>query len=183
MAKYHALTVLETAPAPVTDTLEAIAREGARKMLQAALEVEIDERLGRPRHAPGGRETGYRNGHDRPREVGIGTWSVEVRPPRVRDLPAGSEPFASKILPRRRYLSRDTQRLFARLYLEGLSSGDFEPAFRALMGERATLSASTMLRLRTDLAGRVRSLASPTDKRPLRLLLGGRHLPRSGPRG
>ena len=150
MAKYHALRVVEAASEPIADTLESIAREGARKMLQAALEVEIDERLGRPRHAPGGRQTGYRNGHGRPREVGIGTWSVEVRPPRVSDLPAGSEPFASKILPRRRYLSRDTQRLFARLYLEGLSSGDFEPAFRALMGERATLSASTMLRLRAD---------------------------------
>jgi transposase-like protein len=150
MAKYHALRVVEAASEPIADTLESIAREGARKMLQAALEVEIDERLGRPRRAPGGRQTGYRNGHGRPREVGIGTWSVEVRPPRVSDLPAGSEPFASKILPRRRYLSRDTQRLFARLYLEGLSSGDFEPAFRALMGERATLSASTMLRLRAD---------------------------------
>jgi hypothetical protein len=45
-------------------------------------------------------------------------------------------------------LSRDTQRLFTRLYLEGLSSGDFEPPFRQLLGSKATLSASTMLRLR-----------------------------------
>jgi len=44
----------------------------------------------------------------------------------------------------------ETQRHFARLYLEGLSSGDFEPAMRELMGEKATLSASTILRLRAD---------------------------------
>jgi hypothetical protein len=59
--------------------------------------------------------------------------------PRVSHLPEGPEPFASAILPKRRYLSAETQRLFARLYLEGLSSGDFEPAFRQLMGESATL--------------------------------------------
>ena len=38
--------------------------------------------------------------------------------------------------------------MFAQLYLEGLSSGDFEPVFRALLGEDAPLSASTMLRLK-----------------------------------
>jgi transposase-like protein len=117
-------------------------------MLERALEAEVDVFLGRLRYAPGGRETGYRNGHGRPREIGIGTWAVEVRPPRVSDLPPGSEPFASALLPRRRYLSQETQRLFARLYLEGLSSGDFEPAFRELLGEKAPLSASTIIRLK-----------------------------------
>jgi transposase-like protein len=132
----------------IPDTLEAVAREGARRMLERALDIEVDVFLGRLRYAPGGRETGYRNGHGRPREIGIGTWSVEVRPPRVADLPPGSEPFSSALLPKRRYLSQETQRLFARLYLEGLSSGDFEPAFRELLGEKAPLSASTILRLK-----------------------------------
>ena len=85
-----------------------------------------------------------------PARSASGTWSVAVRPPRISDLPPGVEPFSSALLPRRRYLSQDTQRLFARLYLEGLSSGDFEPAFRALMGEAATLSASTIVRLKAE---------------------------------
>jgi transposase-like protein len=148
MARYHAPAPAPTAGAIVVDTLEAVVREGARRMLQRALEEEVDVFLGRARHAPGGATTGYRNGHGRPREIGIGTWSVEVRPPRVSDLPPGSEPFSSTLLPRRRYLSAQTQRLFARLYLEGLSSGDFEPAFRELLGERAPLSGSTILRLK-----------------------------------
>jgi putative transposase len=150
MARYHAAKPAGTPAAILAETIESIAREGARKLLQQALEVEIDEHLGRARYAPGGRATGYRNGHGRAREVGVGTWSVEVRPPRLSDLPPGAPAFSSRILPRRRYLSRDTQRLFARLYLEGLSSGDFEPAFRELLGEKATLSPSTMLRLRAD---------------------------------
>jgi RHS repeat-associated protein len=31
----------------------------------------------------------------RPCQIGIGSWSVEVRPPRVSDLPAGVEPFSA----------------------------------------------------------------------------------------
>lgn len=150
MARYHAQKPAPTAGAIVTETLEAVVREGARRMLERALEAEIDAFLGRLRYAPGGRQTGYRNGHGRAREIGVGTWSVQVRPPRVSDLPSGSEPFVSSLLPRRRYLSQETQRLFARLYLEGLSSGDFEPAFRELLGEKAPLSGSTILRLRGE---------------------------------
>lgn len=54
--------------------------------------------------------------------------------------------FESAILPKRRYLSLSTQRLFARLYLEGLSSGDFEPAFRELLAipETTRKAAATM---------------------------------------
>lgn len=148
MGRYHAQQPAPMAGAVIPGTLEAVAREGARRMLQRALEVEVDIALGRVRYAPGGRETGYRNGYGRPREIGIGTWSVEVRPPRVSDLPPGVEPFSSALLPKRRYLSQETQRLFARLYLEGLSSGDFEPAFRELLGEKAPLSASTIIRLK-----------------------------------
>ena len=95
MARYHAPQVAPEVGAVVTDTLESIAREGARAMLERMLTEEVDAFLGRPRYAPGGRRTGYRNGYGREREVGIGTWSVPVRQPRVSDLPSGSEPFAS----------------------------------------------------------------------------------------
>ncbi len=155
MARYHATRTTQPAPdagAVVRDTLESIAREGARAMLARILEEEVDAFLGRPRYAPGGCRTGYRNGYAREREVGIGTWSVPVRAPRVSDLPEGSAPFESAVLHKRRYLSTETQRHFARLYLEGLSSGDFEPAMRELMGDAATLSASTIVRLKAEWA-------------------------------
>ena len=137
----------------VNQTLEELAQEGARRMLERALAVEVDEFLGRPRYERRLlAEHGYRNGYGRPRAVAIGTWPVEVRAPRVRDVPEDAEPFHSAILPRRRMLSAETQRLFARLYLEGLSSGDFEPAFRELLGETAPLSGSTILRLKDEWA-------------------------------
>lgn len=156
----------EQPAAMVNSTLEELAREGARQMLERALAAEVDEFLGRQRYERRMlAEHGYRNGYGRPRKVAIGTWPVEVRAPRVRDLPEDAAPFQSSILPRRRMLSAETQRLFARLYLEGLSSGDFEPAFRELLGETAPLSGSTILRLKDEWASeyaawRVRPLSA-----------------------
>ncbi|MDH4334910.1 MAG: IS256 family transposase [Chloroflexota bacterium] len=160
-------TQLDEQPAAVVNTtLEELAREGARRMLERALAAEVDEFLGRSRYQRRLlAEHGYRNGYGRPRAVAIGTWPVDVRAPRVRDLPEDLEPFHSSILPRRRMFSAETQRLFARLYLEGLSSGDFEPAFRELLGETAPLSSSTILRLKDEWAAeyaawRVRPLSA-----------------------
>jgi len=93
MARYHAPAPTPSAGAIVLDTLGMVAREGAQRMLQWAVEDEVRSFLGRDRYAPGGRDTGYRNGHGRAREIGIGTWSVEVHPPRISDLPPGAEPL------------------------------------------------------------------------------------------
>jgi putative transposase len=44
--------------------------------------------------------------------------------------------------------SETTRRLFARLYLEGLATGDFEPVFRELVGETTALSSNAIVRLK-----------------------------------
>ena len=140
-----------SSPLPeIGQTLEALACEGARRMIERALAAEIDAYLGRPRYGRRAGRVGYRNGTGRCRHIGIGSWSLAVRPPRVSDVPPSEPPFRSRILPFRNYWSRETQALFARLYLEGLSSGDFEPAFRSLVGERAPLSPNTVLRFKRE---------------------------------
>jgi hypothetical protein len=48
MARYHAPKLAPEAGAVITDTLESIAREGARAMLERMLAEEVDEFLGRP---------------------------------------------------------------------------------------------------------------------------------------
>jgi transposase-like protein len=134
----------------IIDVLDQLARDGARLMLERALGAEVDEFLGRERYARGGEFRGYRNGYGRARSVAIGTWSVPVRAPRVSNVPEESPPFASAILPKRKRLSLETQKLFCRLYLEGLSTGDFEPVFRQLLGETAPLSPNTIVRLKEE---------------------------------
>jgi putative transposase len=138
------------ATAEVGDILEEVVRRGAQEMLQRALEDEVDGFLGRGRHERQKPFRGYRNGYAPERTVGSGLGTVALRAPRVREVPAEVSPkgYRSEILPRYQRRSEAQTRLFAQLYLEGLSSGDFEPVFRTLLGEDAPLSKNTILRLK-----------------------------------
>jgi putative transposase len=140
---------------PVSDVLEEIAREGARRLLAEMLELEVTEFLGRVRYERGQAFRGYRNGHAPERTIGVGLGAVKVRVPRLSDVPAevAAKGFESQIVGRYQRLSRTTQTLLARLYLEGLSTGDFEPVFRAVLGETAPLSATSVTRLKTEWQG------------------------------
>lgn len=134
----------------VRDVLEDLVQEGARRMLAAALEEEVNAFLGRRRYERGKAFRGYRNGHHPPREVTVGLGPVSVKVPRVAQVPADVAPqgFQSQVVRRYERASQSTQRLFARLYLEGLATGDFEPVFRELVGETTALSANAVVRLK-----------------------------------
>lgn len=134
----------------VDDTLETMVREGARRMLTAALEVEVSRFLGRERYERGEEFRGYRNGYHRSRELTVGVSAVEVKVPRVSGVPAAvsADGFESKIVRRYERTSHQTQDLFRKLYMEGLSTGDFEPVFRELVGETAALSPNAIVRLK-----------------------------------
>ncbi len=83
------------------DPLEAIVRRGAREMLQAALEREVEEFLGRRVYERTGQRAefrGYRNGYNKERKLTVGSGTIEVSVPRVSDTPDAQEPFASKII-------------------------------------------------------------------------------------
>ena len=133
----------------VQDALEAYVREGARRMLAVVLEEEVNAFLGRQRYERGKAFRGYRNGYHLPREVTVGLGPVEVRVPRVAKVPPEvTQGFESRLVRRYERASQTTQRLFARLYLEGLATGDFEPVFRELVGETTALSANAVVRLK-----------------------------------
>ncbi len=134
----------------VQDAPEGYVREGARQMLAVVLEEEVNAFLGRHRYARGRQFRGYRNGYHQARELTVGLAAVEVRVPRVSQVPQEVAPqgFHSQVVQRYQRASQTTQRLFARLYLEGLATGDFEPVFRELVGETTALSANTVVRLK-----------------------------------
>ena len=117
-------------------------------MLAAALE-EVSTFLGRDRYERSDEFRGYRNGYHRSREVTVGVSAVEVKVPRVSDVPEEVSPdgYRSKIVKRYERTSRQTQELFRKLYMEGLSTGDFESVFRELVGETTALSANAIVRL------------------------------------
>lgn len=136
------------AAAVVGDQLEALAREGARQMLMESLEDEVQRYLQRGRYQRAEQEAfrGYRNGSSS-RRLTLGSGTIALQPPRVRDVPAGQEPFESRILRKYQRRSDTIDETFLRLFIEGLATRDFEPALRLLMGQEAPLSASVISRL------------------------------------
>jgi transposase-like protein len=76
-------------------SLGKLIQEGARLMLQAALEMEIEEFLGRAHYKRGSRKRqGYRNGANR-RTVKTLAGEITVDKPKVRGT---DEPFHSEII-------------------------------------------------------------------------------------
>jgi putative transposase len=136
--------------------LDDIVREGARRMLAAALEAEVDAYLAElaGERDERGRRLVVRNGHAAPRQVSTGAGPIEVVAPRVNDRrtdPATGERerFRSVILPPWCRKSPKVAEVLPLLYLHGLSSGDFVPALEQFLGSTAGLSAAAVTRLST----------------------------------
>jgi transposase-like protein len=141
---------------PVDDAslIDQIVREGARRMLAAALEAEVAAYIAA--HAgeldERGRRLVVRNGHAEPRQVLTSAGVVAVRAPRVNDKRVEEDSgerrrFASAILPAWCRKSPKITEVLPLLYLHGLSSKDFGPALEGFLGTDAGLSAATITRL------------------------------------
>jgi putative transposase len=148
------VVVDEAAQAELRLDLDALAHEGARRMLAAALEAEVDDYLAAyaAERDERGRRLVVRNGHARQREVLTAAGAIPVRAPRVDDRrvdPATGERagFRSMILPPWCRKSPKIAEVLPLLYLHGLSTGDFVPALEAFFGSGAGLSASVITRL------------------------------------
>jgi transposase-like protein len=134
--------------------LDEIVREGARRMLAAALEEEVAAYI--TAHVcerdEQGRRLVVRNGHARPRQVTTAAGAVEVRAPRVEDRRVDEatgerKRFRSAILPPWCRKSPKVTEVLPLLYLHGLSSKDFVPALEEFFGSSAGLSAAAITRL------------------------------------
>lgn len=132
--------------------LEETLREGAQRLLQQAIENEVQEFLDASEElrTDEGQRRVIRNGYlpERPFQTGIGI--IPVKQPRVRDK--GKEhKFTSAILPP--YLRRapSVEAVVSSLYLKGISTNSFPEALEALLGENARgLSPTNILRLKGD---------------------------------
>jgi transposase-like protein len=138
-------------------TLDEICREGARRMLAAALEAEADayiaELVGETDER--GRRLVTRNGHARPRTITTGSGSIRIEAPRVNDRRVDPDTgekakFKSSIVPPWCRKSPKVAEVLPLLYLHGLSTGDFAPALAEFFGSGAGLSPSVITRLTTQ---------------------------------
>jgi putative transposase len=141
-------------PGTFTDSLTEILRNGAHALLAQAIELEVANFIGRyaDLKTAAGRQRLVRHGHLPKREIMTGIGPVAVRQPRVRDRePSEGERirFSSSILPPYARRTKSLEVLIPILYLKGISTGDFEEALGALLGnDTGGLSASTIGRLK-----------------------------------
>jgi len=138
----------------IATVLDEIVRQGAQRMLQAALETEVQDFVARHQEVVDeqGRRQVVRNGYLPEREVLTGAGPVPVRQPRARDLRDVADEerirFGSSILPRYLRRSKSLDELIPWLFLRGISTGQMQDALKALLGEGAKgLSSSVVTRL------------------------------------
>jgi len=126
------------------EILEEVARLGAQLLMQAALEAEITEFLGRDRYqraaACEDARPGSRNGY---REVTVKTTAgpVTLARPKLRGT---TEAFASRLFGSHVTKTNALETLVIASFVRGLSVRDVEAALAEALGDQAAISKSTV---------------------------------------
>lgn len=145
-------TVTETLQTETYLTLDQLVQQGAKRMLEAALEAEVESYIQRyqTERDEEGRAQVVRNGQGAERTIRTGAGVMKITAPRINDQRVG-EKFTSAILPPYMRRTPRLEEALPVLYLRGLSTGDFKEALSALLGEEAVsgFSATTITRLLT----------------------------------
>lgn len=156
MSNYTDKTTATPTLGDFASALEEVLHKGAQKMLQVAIEIEVQQYI--EKHQEELDEHGHRivvrNGYLPERELLTGIGPVKVKQPRIDDRKLrkkneGTEGFSSSILPK--YLRKipSIDNLIPALYLKGISTNDFPQALSAILGKEADgLSATTVVRLK-----------------------------------
>jgi transposase-like protein len=147
------LKVVPTKSEPRKDfelSLDEIAREGARRLLIQALNLEVEEYIEQNKSEidENGRRLVVRNGVSKTRTITVGSGSIDLQAPRVDDRRDG-EKFLSSILPPYLRKSPKVESLLPILYLKGLSTSDFKSALAEFLGEGTMgLSPASIVKLK-----------------------------------
>lgn len=139
-------------PEVIKDLLTEVIRQGARQLLAAAVEAEVEEFL--LQHNVNGEKPQFvRNGHLPERCIQTGIGDVVVQVPRVRNRNYAKDGirFGSSVIPKYLRRSGKLEAFIPLLYLKGISSNDFVEALSPLVGEQAkNLSPSVVSRLKSS---------------------------------
>lgn len=135
-----------------TDPLTEMLRNGAKQLIAQAVEAELQTFLAKfsSKKLEDGRSAVVRNGYLPGRTIQTGIGDVDVRVPKVRDRCGTGAKFNSNLLPPYLKRARNIEELLPWLYLKGISTGEYQEALGALLGEQAKgLSANTISRLKS----------------------------------
>lgn len=121
------------------DALTEYLREGARKLLQVAVEAELEEFLEQWKLVRDlkGRKAVVKNGYNPERSIATGIGTINIRMPKIRDRSRIGVVFHSALLPPYLRKSRSVEELVPLLYLNGVSTGHMREALESLLGADA----------------------------------------------
>jgi transposase-like protein len=145
---------LQLATEPVVRvTLEQIARDGARRALQKAIEDEVSQYVNA--HHDHLDDVGHRlvvrNGHKPARTILSAVGPLQLKPPRVNDRRVDENGvrfrFTSTILPPYLRKTQSIEELVPWLYLKGISTGEMSDALVHLGFDGSGLSATSVTRM------------------------------------
>jgi putative transposase len=129
---------------PLPEILEEVARLGEQLLMQAALEAEVTEFLGRDRYARAAltedARPGSRNGY---RDVAVKTTAGPVKLARPK-LRGTSEAFASRLFGSHVTKTNALESLVIASFIRGLSVRDVEATLADALGDQAAISKSTV---------------------------------------
>jgi len=135
-------------------SVEDIAREGARRALQKAIEDEVNDyiQFHRDQLDEAGHRLVVRNGAKNPRTVLTGVGPLQVTQPRVDDKRVDENGirfrFTSKILPPYLRKTGTIEELIPWLYLKGIGTNDMSDALIHLGFDGSGLSATSVVRMK-----------------------------------
>jgi len=152
----------------ITDSLTKMLRVGAHKLIEQAIEAELQELLSQyaGQRTDSGHAAVVRNGYLPARAIQTGIGPVTVQVPKVRSRSGEAVTFRSALVPPYIRKTRSLEATIPWLYLKGVSSGEMGEALKVLMGPEAEgLSASTVSRLKQVWAKEYRDWCiAPVDK-------------------
>ncbi|HIE64606.1 MAG: IS256 family transposase [Methylococcales bacterium] len=135
----------------ISDPFRDLLRTGAQKLIEQAIEVELQEMLSQysGQQTDQGHAAVVRNGSLPERSIQTGIGPVTVKIPKVRSRIGESVTFRSAIVPPYIRKTRSLEATIPWLYLKGVSSGEMSEALKVLLGPEASgFSANTVSRLK-----------------------------------
>ncbi len=114
-------------------------RLAAQAMLQRAMEIEVQEFVGRASYwRRGGNQSTYRNVY-KPHCMATGAGAVELRAPQTRD---GIEPLQTAVLDAYRRRSETLDAMIPTLFVKGLSVRDISDTFKQVFEDEGVSPAT-----------------------------------------
>jgi putative transposase len=140
-------------PGAISDSLTELPRQGARRLIEKAIEAELQLLLDQHENVTdlAGRKAVVRNGYLPEREVLTALGPVAVRVPKVRDRSGSGVKFNSALVPAYVRKAKRVEAALPWLYVRGISTGDPREALSVLLGEDAKgLSPAVVSRLKAQ---------------------------------